>query len=178
MSGEHYDTWFGDAGTAVVVGPVGEGRGILSAAHHTDGSLHKALMLTVPGKRWFENGEVVAYSEDHRANFDMVVNIADRAKQALHESIHEAGLTPADVDFYACHQAFLWLREATQRHAGMVNARSVDTFKWAGSVSSANLPLVLAMGERDGLLRDGDVVAMHQGGTGTTWSSLTMRWGR
>ncbi len=178
MSGEHYDTWFGDAGTAVVVGPVGAGKGILSASHHTDGSLHRALMLGVPGKRWYDMGEVVAYSEDPRANFAMVATIADRAKQVLEESIAEAGVTPADVDFYACHQAFLWLRDVTQRHAGMVNARSVDTFRWAGSVSSANLPLVLAMGERDGLLRDGDVVAMHQGGTGMTFSAMTMRWGR
>src|SRR2546423_2904943 len=54
MSGENFDTWFGDAGTAVVVGPVADGKGILTAAHRTDGSLHKALMLGVPGKQWFE----------------------------------------------------------------------------------------------------------------------------
>jgi 3-oxoacyl-[acyl-carrier-protein] synthase-3 len=177
MSGEHYDTWFGDAGTAVLVGPVDEGHGLLSVSHHTDGTLHKALVLGVPGKRWFDEGEVIAYSEDHRANFDMVAQISERAKQVLTESIAEAGLVPADIDFYACHQAFLWLRDVTQRYAGMTNARSVDTFKWAGTVSAANLPLVMAMGERDGLLRAGDRVAMFQGGTGMTWSALTMCWG-
>lgn len=177
-SGEHYDTWFGDGATAIVVGPVGEGRGILGYAHRTDGTLHKALVCGVPGGRWFDAGAPVTYSEDHRANFDMVAKIADRAKQVIGESLAEAKLRPEEVDFYACHQAFLWLRRVTQKYCGLTQARAVDTFAWAGTVSAANLPLVLATGEREGLLRDGDVVQLFQGGTGMTWSGMVLRWGR
>jgi 3-oxoacyl-[acyl-carrier-protein] synthase III len=177
-SGEHYDTWWGDAGTAVIVGPVGDGAGIGAVSHYTDGKLHKALVAGVPGKRWFDMGEVIAYSEDHRANFDMIANIAERSKQVLHDCFAAAGVTAADIDFYACHQAFLWLRDATQRYVGMTNARWVDSFKWAGTVSAANLPLVLGTGEREGKLRPGDQVALFQGGTGMTWSGMTLKWGR
>ena len=45
-------------------------------------------------------------------------------------------------------------------------------------MSSCNLPLQLALGVREGLLRDGDVVAMHTGGTGIIWSGTVLRWGR
>lgn len=177
-SGEHYDTWWGDAGTAVIVGPVGEGAGFAGVSHYTDGTLHKALVAGVPGKRWFDMGEVIAYSEDHRANFDMVAKIAERSKQVLDDTFAASSVSPAEIDFYACHQAFLWLRDVTQRYVGMTNARSVDTFRWAGTVSAANLPLVLGTGEREGLLKAGDRVALFQGGTGMTWSGMTMRWGR
>ncbi len=177
-SGEHYDTWWGDAGTAVVVGPVTDGVGISGVSHYTDGTLHKALVAGVPGKRWFDMGEVIAYSEDHRANFDMIANIAERSKQVLDACFDASGVTASDVDFYACHQAFLWLRDVTQRYVGMSNARWVDTFKWAGTVSAANLPLVLGTGEREGTLKPGDLVALFQGGTGMTWSGMTLRWGR
>jgi 3-oxoacyl-[acyl-carrier-protein] synthase-3 len=177
-SGEHYDTWWGDAGTAVIVGPVSDAAGIGGVSHYTDGTLHKALVAGVPGKRWFDMGEVIAYSEDHRANFDMIAKIAERSKMVLDDCFAVAKLKPSDIDFYACHQAFLWLRDVTQRYVGMSNARSVDTFKWAGTVSAANLPLVLGTGEREGNLRVGDQVALFQGGTGMTWSGMTMRWGR
>ncbi|HEY2746905.1 MAG TPA: 3-oxoacyl-[acyl-carrier-protein] synthase III C-terminal domain-containing protein [Polyangia bacterium] len=176
-SGEHYDTWWGDAGTAVIVGPVAENAGIVGVSHYTDGTLHKALVAGVPGKRWFDLGEVIAYSEDHRANFDMIAKIAERSKQVLDDCFAESKVTADKIDFYACHQAFLWLRDVTQRYVGMRNARWVDTFKWAGTVSAANLPLVLATGEREGVLKSGDLVALFQGGTGMTWSGMTLRWG-
>jgi 3-oxoacyl-[acyl-carrier-protein] synthase-3 len=177
-SGEHYDTWFGDAATAVVVGPVQNGYGILSYSHRTEGKLHRALVCGVPGKRWFDLGEVVSYSEDHAANFDMCVNIADRSKEVADEALRSANLSHDSVDFYACHQAFLWLREVTQKVMRIEQAKSVDTFKWAGSLSAATLPLVLARGEEEGLLRAGDHVVLFQGGTGITYSSMVIRWGK
>ena len=178
LSGENYDTWFGDAATAVIVGPVSEGFGIIGSANRTDGKLHDALVCGVPGKHWFDDGAAITYSLNHQSNFDMVVKIVDRAKQVVDEALAEAKVSVGEVDFYACHQAFLWLRDVSQRHIGMDKARSVDTFKWAGTVSGANLPLVMAMGEREGLLRAGDRVAMFQGGTGMTWSGMVLRWGK
>lgn len=177
QSGELFDNWFGDAGTAVVVGPVPEGYGVLAQSHHVDGNLHGAFVCGVPGKRWCDD-KCIAYSLDHRAHLDMLVRITDRAKQVVHEALADAGLTPAQVDFYACHQAFKWLREVTQKYTELSNARAVDHFNWTGTVSAANLPLQLAIGEREGLLKSGDIVASFQGGTGMTWSSMVMRWGR
>jgi 3-oxoacyl-[acyl-carrier-protein] synthase-3 len=175
-SGDQHDAWMGDGAGAVVVGAVPDGKGILGYAHRVDGTLNRALILGVPGKRWFDDGAVIAHSEDHAANFNMVEKIADRARDVLLEALAQAKLEPENVDFYACHQAFLWLRRLTQQHAGLKNARWVDTFERMGTISSANLPLVLSLAERDGLLRDNDVVACFQGGTGMTWSAMMMRW--
>ena len=51
------------------------------------------------------------------------------------------------------------------------------TFPWASSLAGANLPLVMATAERDGLLRSGDVVATVSGATGMTMSVCVFRWG-
>jgi len=58
----------------------------------------------------------------------------------------------------------------------MTRARSVDTHAWAGTLSAANLPLVLNEGVSQGLLKRGDLVAMLQGGTGATYSASLYRW--
>jgi 3-oxoacyl-[acyl-carrier-protein] synthase-3 len=175
-SNEPHDSWLGDGATAVVLGPVADGKGILSFATRTDGSLHGALVCGVPGGRWCD-GKPITYSEDHTANFNMFARIVDRAKEVVDEAIALAGVRHEDVGFYACHQAMLWLREVSQKFIGLPNARSVDTFPWAGTISAANLPLVLSIGQKEGLLRDGDLVALFQGGTGMTWSGMMVRWG-
>jgi 3-oxoacyl-[acyl-carrier-protein] synthase-3 len=175
-SGEPHDSWLGDGATAVVLGPVSEGAGVLSYTHFTDGSIHRSLVIGTPGKRWFD-GPAITYSEDHAANYDMVTRIADRCKIVLDQALAEAGLHASQVDFFACHQAFLWLRRVCQDYCKLTNARSVDTFPWAGTVSAANLPLVMSTAERDGLLRKGDTIAMFQGGTGATFSGMILRWG-
>jgi len=176
-SGEPIDVGGGDGAAAMIIGPVSEGRGILSMAHHTEGKLWGALVCGAPGKHWTED-RCFAYTHDKEANHDMVSRIADRAVHVVGESLEKASLTPADVDFYACHQPFKWLRPATQQALAMEKARYVDHFHYTGTVSAVNLPLQLAVGEKEGILKPGDVVTCFQGGTGITWSSMTMRWGR
>lgn len=174
---EPHSAWWGDGATAVVVGPVSKGKGLIAAAHRSDGTLHKALLCGVPGGRWFDASRAVAYSEDTRAARVTFLTVADRARQILGEALAQAGLSPGDVDFYASHQATRWMPKVTQEHAGLTRAKIVETFPWAGTVSAANLPLVLSVGQREGLVKDGDVVAMFSGGTGMTWSGTVLRWG-
>jgi 3-oxoacyl-[acyl-carrier-protein] synthase-3 len=169
--------FFGDGATAAIVGPVAEGKGLLGFAHRTDGSMHRALIAGVPGKRWYDEGRAVAYSGDGDAGKRMLFGVADRGKESIEAALEQAGLTKQQVDFYASHQATAWFRPVTQEYFGLAHARSVDTFQFAGSLSAANLPLVLSVAEQKGVLRDGDVVATYCGGTGITWSSLVMRWG-
>ena len=174
--GEPIDVSGGDGASAIVLGPVSEGRGILSYAHRTEGKLWGALVCGAPGKHWTED-RCFAYPEDKSANLDMVSRITARADQVVNDALAKAELGPKDVDFYACHQPFKWLRPASQAGIGMTNARHVDHFHYTGTISAVNLPFQLAVGERENLLRPGDVVACFQGGTGMTWSGMTLRWG-
>jgi 3-oxoacyl-[acyl-carrier-protein] synthase-3 len=149
----------------------------LGRSHHTDGTRHKAVVIGVPGKRWHDDGQSVFYVENPELGRGLILSIADHSKEVMEEALADAGVTKADVDFYACHQGTVWLRQLTQEFAELDHARSVDTFGWAGSLMGANIPLVFAIAEREGMLKSGDVVTTFSGGLGETWSSLVLRWG-
>jgi len=169
--------WFGDGATAAVVGPVSADRGILGESHKTDGSFHDALIVGTPGKRWYDGDPIILYSKDRAAARRMLMVIADNARDSVDEALAEAGLSHAQVDFYATHQSTRWFRSATQQYIGLPNARSYDSFDWTGSLAACNIPFMLGMGAREGLLRDGDVVALHSGGSGVITSGMVLRWG-
>ncbi len=175
---EPFSAWFGDGATAVVLGPVEEGFGVLAASNRTDGTMAKALVGGIPGKHWYEDGRTVLYAEDRQVAQAMALRIVDCGKQVVNEALAEKGLGPADVDFFACHQGTPWLGRAVQNVTGMPGARTINSFTVTASLSAANIPFVLQMGRKEGLLREGDLVATYSGGTGITWSSVVMRWGR
>jgi 3-oxoacyl-[acyl-carrier-protein] synthase III len=81
-----------------------------------------------------------------------------------------------DVDFFACHQPTIWFRQVIQDHVGMSRARTFDTYPEAGTVSAANIPLILDRARGLDLLREGDLVAFFQGGTGATHAASLVRW--
>ncbi len=170
--------WFGDGATAVLLGPVAAGRGILGSAHRTNSKYHEAIVATVPGKRWYDEGRVEWMPKNRDLAKEVIFTMPDCAKEVVEGALAEAKLGKDDVDFYACHQATTWSRRVTQEYVGLTRARSVDTYGWAGSLSAANIPLVLATAEREGQLRDNDVVAAYAGGSGITYGSIVLRWGR
>ncbi len=173
---EAYSTAFGDAATAVVVGEVEPGFGVLSQHHRTDGSFDGALVTGQADGWWWESGRSVLYSRERAAAFRMLLEARDMARTVALPALAAAGLTPSDVNFYAGHQATCWFRAVTQAGLGLENARALDTFPWAGSVFGANLPLVLASAMRENMLSRGDVVLMFSGGSGVSVSGTVLRW--
>lgn len=174
---EPWSAWFGDAATAAVLGPVAEGRGLLGQAHATDGSVYGSIVSGIEGKRWYDDGRVYAYLNEPAKARLQFLKIAELGVTLVEEALVEAGQTKQDLDFWACHQASAWLPRAVQTRLGIEHARRVDTFPWAASVSGCNVPLVLATGEREGMLKAGDLVAMYSGAAGMTASAMIVRWG-
>lgn len=172
---EPHSVLLGDGAAAVVVGAVASG-GILAAAHRTDGSRPRVLVATVPGKRWYDDGRVVLHRADPAAAFTTFLETADRAKEVVDALLARAGHRADDIDFFAAHQGTPWLRRVIQETIGLARARSVDVFAHTGYVQAVSIPLVLAAGQRDGLLRDGDLVLAFGGGVGATYGATLMRW--
>lgn len=152
---------------------------MLGAAHRTDGDVHDALVTSGPvgtGTRWFESTPTFQVMNS-RAAKQMLVTTTDHGKQIVDEALADANVRAEDINFYASHQATPWFRAVSQEYCGLTRARSFDSFAWTGNVSACNLPLQLALGSREGLLREDDLVAMYSGGSGMIWSGMVMRWG-
>jgi len=166
----------GDGASAVVVGPTSAG-GLLAAAHRTDGTYPRTLVAGVRGGRWYDEGRVVLHRGDPRDTARIFLLTADLAIEAVHAALGEAGVSAAEVDFYAAHQGTPWLRQVTQEAVGIDRARSVDMFSSTGYLFSASIPLVLETAQRRGLLNRDDIVVMNGGGGGVTYGAVVLRWG-
>ncbi len=170
--------WMGDAAAAVVIGKVGSGRGLLASVHNANGNTSESLVFGVPGGHWWDDGRIELYAPNREHTRAMLMTLVDRAGTTIGEALAAAELQAKDVDFYAAHQGMPWLTRETAAFAGLQHARTIATFARYGNLSSVNVPLILALGERENLIRDGSIVVTFTGGIGETWSSLVLRWGQ
>jgi 3-oxoacyl-[acyl-carrier-protein] synthase-3 len=169
---------FGDGATALVIGPVAPGRGVLGAVQFTDSRFPKTLVMSVPGGNWFDEGRPRFHVGDAAQMQQVFLGTADVCKQSIDEALRRASIAPEAVDFLCMHQGAPWLRDVLREHAGLVNARTVETFSKTAHLLSAILPSGLAEATRQGLLKDDDIVVMVAGGPGQTFGAAVVRWGR
>jgi 3-oxoacyl-[acyl-carrier-protein] synthase III len=153
---------FGDGAGAVVMGPVEEGKGVLSFELGSDGSGGKFL-----------------YQDDY-----IVMNGREVFKFAVRQMgessinvLEKAGLSKEDVDFLIPHQANIRIMEAARQRLELPVEKMSKTVHKYGNTSAASIPISLAEELDAGKIKDGDVVVMVGFGGGLTWGAIAMRWG-
>ncbi|CAM3038790.1 beta-ketoacyl-ACP synthase III [Sporolactobacillus spathodeae] len=155
---------FGDGAAAAVVGPVSEGKGILSYELGADGS---------GGKSLYQEGSLI------RMNGREVFKFAVRQMgESAVNVVEKAGLTKDDIDYLIPHQANIRIMEASRERLGIPEEKMIKTIQKYGNTSASSIPLALADSLENGLIKDGDVLVMVGFGGGLTWGALTIRWGR
>jgi 3-oxoacyl-[acyl-carrier-protein] synthase III len=176
---EPHSAWWGDGAAAAVIGPVADGNGLLASVHNADGNQCDALVLgTGPDKNWWDNGSITTHSINREATRNMLFGMIDRGVNAVETALSEAKLAKQDVDFLATHQSTAWLTREFAKEAALTHAKTMITFPYLCNMNSVNVPFILAMGEKEGMIKPGSVVTTFSGGLGETWSSLVLRWGR
>ncbi len=168
---------FGDGAAAMVLAPV-ERRSLLSTVHRTDGKHPRALIASVRGKRWYDEGRIVLHRGDLASARQSFLETADRALEVIVPALAQAGVTAADIDLFAAHQGTPWLRQVTMEIAGMSRARHHDTFGTTGYLFGASIPFVLQAAHRAKLVEEGQLVLILGGGVGATIGASVLRWGR
>jgi 3-oxoacyl-[acyl-carrier-protein] synthase III len=166
---------FGDGAGAVVV-KAGEGhgtnadRGILASRIRSDGRYNQKLYVDggpsttkTVGFLRMEGREVFKHA---------ITNIAS----VMEETIAEAGITPADVDWFVPHQANRRILEGTARKLGIGEDRIVMTLDRHGNTSAASIPLAFDAAIKDGRIKRGDLVLMEAMGGGFTWGAVLLRY--
>lgn len=154
---------FGDGAGAVVLGPVSEGRGILSFDLGADGSGGKHL-----------------YQEDY-----IIMNGREVFKFAVRQMgessvkvLEKAGLSKADVDLLIPHQANIRIMEASRQRLELPEEKMSKTVHKYGNTSSASIPIALVEELEAGKVKDDDLIVMVGFGGGLTWGAIALRWGR
>ncbi|MGE7876326.1 beta-ketoacyl-ACP synthase III [Peribacillus muralis] len=155
---------FGDGAGAAVVGPVAEGKGILSFELGADGSGGKYLMQE--GEFLSMNGREV-FKFAVRQMGESSLNVLDKV-----------GLTKEDVDLLVPHQANIRIMEASRERLGLPVEKMTKTVHKYGNTSSASIPIALVEEMEAGRIKDNDLIIMVGFGGGLTWGAIALRWGK
>lgn len=154
---------FGDGAGAAVIGPVSEGRGILSFELGADGRGGKHL-----------------YQEDY-----IVMNGREVFKFAVRQMgescinvLEKAGLKKEDVDFLIPHQANIRIMEASRQRLELPEEKMSKTVHKYGNTSAASIPISIVEELEAGKIKNDDLIVMVGFGGGLTWGAIAIRWGK
>ncbi|TQR28901.1 ketoacyl-ACP synthase III [Lysinibacillus sphaericus] len=156
---------FGDGASAAIVGPVSEGRGILSFELGADGTGGKNLYLTQQDTIAMNGREVFKFAV--RQMGESAVNVLEKA-----------GLTKDDVDFLVPHQANIRIMESARERLELPPEKMSKTIRKYGNTSAASIGISLVDELEAGKIKDDDLLVLVGFGGGLTWGAVTIRWGK
>ncbi len=156
---------FGDGASAAIVGPVSEGRGILSFELGADGTGGKNLYLTKQDTIAMNGREVFKFAV--RQMGESAVNVLEKA-----------GLTKEDVDFLVPHQANIRIMESARERLELPPEKMSKTIHKYGNTSAASIGISLVDELEAGKIKEDDLLVLVGFGGGLTWGAVTMRWGK
>jgi 3-oxoacyl-[acyl-carrier-protein] synthase-3 len=175
----HLTVLFGDAGAAVVVKAVDDGRGIIDQSLHTDGADYKTLY--VPGTGFKHRPYVDAEqlkrgdhipSMDGRHVFKMATT---RMSEVAQELMRRNGIGIADLKLVLMHQANRRINEYVQKTLGIPEEKMVHNIHKYGNTTAATIPLLWDECARGGRLAPGDLVLVVAFGAGMNWGATLAR---
>lgn len=172
---------FGDgAGAVVVQACEDESRGVLASVLHSQGRFARELYVEAPVAT--EQGRInAAMLEAGRhlpyMNGPTVFKHATRRFcEAIHEVLKKGGCTADQVDLLVPHQANQRITDAVGKRMGMGPDRVYSNIARYGNTTAATIPIALAEAEREGRLKQGDLVVTVAFGSGFTWGANLIRW--
>lgn len=154
---------FGDGAGAAILGPVSEGRGILSFELGADGT---------GGKHLFQDEYIIM---NGREVFKFAVR---QMGESAVNVLEKAGLTKDDVDFLIPHQANIRIMEAARQRLELPEEKMSKTIHKYGNTSAASIPISLVEELEAGKIKDDDVIVMVGFGGGLTWGAIAVKWGK
>jgi 3-oxoacyl-[acyl-carrier-protein] synthase III len=154
---------FGDGAGAAVIGPVSEGRGILSYELGADGTgarhLYKGDHLVMNGREVFKFA---------------VRQMGDSCEAVL----KLAGLSKEEVDYLIPHQANTRIMDAARERLQLPKEKMSVIIDRHGNTSSSSIPIALTEEYKNGNIKEDDVLVLVGFGGGLTWGAITLRFGR
>ena len=167
---------FGDGAGALVVGREegvanGNGRsGVIASRLRSDGRYQDKLYVDGGPSSTGTVGHLrMEGKEVFRHAVGMISDVID-------ETLAEAGITAADLDWFVPHQANIRIIDGSAKKLGIPMEKVVRTVQDHGNTSAASIPLALSVAIADGRIKKGDLVMLEAMGGGFTWGAVLVRW--
>ncbi len=165
---------FGDGVGAAVVSNVGDN---LKSIRTTTISRPEALVQ----QRELQPSPFV--TKDRIEKESLYMNGQEIFKMAVKTSINdvrivleEAKLEPADIDYFVIHQANTRIIDSIRANMGESEDKFPINIYKRGNTSSASIPILLDELNREGKLKQGDLIVMSAFGAGFTSAACVLEW--
>jgi 3-oxoacyl-[acyl-carrier-protein] synthase-3 len=156
----------------------GDGAGAAVVARGAGGG---AIRPAVIGADAVEGADLVRIHHDDRLvrmnGLDTYRNAVRRLSESTLDAVAAAGVTLADIDLFAYHQANTRILRAVGERLGLDPAKVVDCIRGYGNTSAATVPIALCEAEREGRLEPGSRVLLGAFGAGFTWGAMVVELG-
>ena len=167
---------FGDGAGAVILESAerqpneNRPRGVLATKLYSDGA-HAAMLQTDGGV-----SSTVTVGKMHMEGREVFKHAVTKMADSLVTVMAMNDLQMADIDWVVPHQANLRIIEAIAKRLDISMDKVVATVVNHGNTSAASIPLALWVADRQGKLKQGDLIAMTALGAGLTWGAAAVRW--
>lgn len=171
---------FGDGAGAVVVEAARTQRGILSTHIKSDGSCWDMLHgrygtpYVHPSIEPFTPKPYHVVMEGNKVFKKAVSSMTSISKKALKQH----GLSGEDVSMLIPHQANMRIITALAERMKVPMERVYTNIERYGNTSSGSIPLALDEANRQGKVKEGDILLLVTFGAGVTWAASVISWGR
>lgn len=169
---------FGDGAGAAVVSEVPEEYGILSTYMGADGGGGDLLKIPAGGSRIPATVESVQerlhyIKMDGSKVFKFAVKVMGEAAE---KALEKCGLEKEDIDYLIPHQANIRIIDSAVKRLKISDEKVYINIDKYGNMSAASVAVALDEANREGLLKNGDVVVLVGFGGGLTWGAAVLKW--
>jgi 3-oxoacyl-[acyl-carrier-protein] synthase-3 len=168
---------FGDGAGAAVLGPVADGKGILSTYWGSDGNLGDLLIQPAGGSAMPASEETVREKKHtvHMAGNTIFKHAVLRMQESALKALEMANLKGEDLDLFIPHQANLRIIDATIKRANIPIEKTFINIHDTANISAATIPIALDQAIEAGRIPDGGLVLLASFGAGFTWGAAAIR---
>jgi len=169
--------FFGDgAGAVLFCAETNDSRGILSSCLATDGGGRDVICVPGGGTMLPYEKMTSSRSAYFRMKGEEVLNFSiDKGPKIILEVLREAGVDPADVKCFICHQANINIIKRISERIGVPIDRFFVNLDRYGNTASASVLIALDEAICRGVLERGDLVVIATFGGGFSWGANLIR---
>ena len=170
---------FSDGAGAAVLRHEGGDRGIVSTYLKADGSAPPAWLAVDPGV-----AEMTPLGDRQNSKFAIHMvgkEVFKFGVRALPDTVKGAlaradGLTLEDIDMVIPHQANIRIIDSAAKSLAIPREKFFVNLEKFGNTSGGTIPIALDDANRQGLIKEGDILALSGFGAGLTWGGAIVRW--
>lgn len=145
-------------------------RGILSTHLYSDGSGYDLLFIDHSIETEAKRGAVCMNGRE------IFKNAVQKIGQAVEQALAFNSLTIEDIDCFVPHQANSRIIKGVVDMFKLPPHKVVMTVAQHANTSAASIPLAMYQAQKEGRIRQNDLVLIEAMGGGLTWGSALIRW--